>query len=143
MLLLGSVRNRVIGIALGVALLFTSSASGADLTDTVNHVRDGDTIEVGGLAIRLQGLHAPETDDPGGAEASAFMSNLVLGRDLDCDLTGERSHDRLIGVCYLDGRDIAAELIGAGLARDCPRFSGGRYAAIDRRPDMPLPDYCR
>ena len=32
------------------------------LAAVVTHVRDGDTIEVGSLAIRLQGLAAPEGD---------------------------------------------------------------------------------
>lgn len=118
-------------------------AVAADLTGTVSHARDDDTIEVGGVAIRLQALHAPEGDEGGGAEATAFMTELVLGREFQWDLIGERSYDRLIGVCYLNCQDIAAELIAAGLGRDCARYSGGRYAAIDRRPDMPLPDYCR
>jgi len=130
----------IAGIALVVA--FASQADAAELVGAVNHVRDGDTIEVDNVAIRLQGLHAPELDEAGGPEAAAFMVELVMGQELDCDLTGERSHDRLIGVCYLNGRDIAAELIAAGLGRDCARYSGGRYASIDRRPDMPLPDYC-
>lgn len=117
-------------------------ANAQDLIGTVTHVRDGDTIEVGDVAVRLQGLHAPEGNEVGGSDATAFMTNLVLGRGLVCNLTGERSHDRLIGICYLDGKDIAAELVAAGLGRDCPRYSGGRYAPLDRRPDMLLPDYC-
>ena len=31
------------------------------------YVRDGDTIEVGGVAVRLQGLHCPELGEPGEA----------------------------------------------------------------------------
>lgn len=129
--------------AMIAVLLIASHAEAADLTGTVNHVRDGDTIVVAGIPVRLQGLHAPEGDEVGGAEATEFMANLVLGEELECDLTSEQSYDRLVGVCFLSGKDIAAELIAAGLGRDCPRYSGGRYAAIDRRPDMPLPDYCK
>jgi endonuclease YncB( thermonuclease family) len=43
------------------------------LVAEVTHVRDGDTIEVGGLPIRLQGLAAPEGDKPGGEEATQAM----------------------------------------------------------------------
>ena len=136
-------QSKSIVAVLTAAVLMATGAAAADLTGTVNHVRDGDTVEVGGVAVRLNGLHAPELDEAGGPEAAAFMVELVMGQDVTCDLTGERSHDRLIGVCFLDGRDIAAELIAAGLGRDCARYSGGRYATIDRRPDMPLPDYCR
>jgi micrococcal nuclease len=94
-------------------------------------VRDGDTIEVGGLAIRLNGLAAPESDEPGGDEATKAMRELVSGRTLRCVLDGERTHDRCAGICYLQGADISAELVRRGLARDCPRFSGGRYHDVE------------
>ena len=48
-----------------------------------------------------------------------------------CDLTRERTHGRRVGWCYLDGQDVAEALVRAGLARDCPRYSGGRYAAVE------------
>lgn len=117
----------------------------ATLEGRVTHVRDGDTIEVGGVAVRLQGLHAPELDEAGGPAAAALMKQQVHGKVVRCDLTGERSHDRAIGICFQAGADIAEALIRVGLGRDCPRFSGGRYAALEtvegRR--LPLPKYCR
>jgi micrococcal nuclease len=123
---------------LACLLAFPWSAVAADcgrgtLVGAVTHVRDGDTIEVGGLAIRLQGLAAPEGDEPGGVEASKAMSSLVLGRELRCELDGERTHDRCVGVCYVDGADIAVTMVRQGLARDCHRFSDGRYAQAERR----------
>ena len=48
-----------------------------------------------------------------------------------CDLTQGRTHGRRVGWCYLDGQDIAEALVEAALARDCPRYSGGRYAAVE------------
>ena len=56
------------------------------------------------------------------------MWMLLHGQEVWCELTAERSHDCCIGVCYVSGTDVAAELVRAGAARDCPRFSGGRYA---------------
>ena len=113
---------------------------------------DGDTIAVGGVTVRLQGVAAPELDhpnlgieqEPGGPEAAAFMRRLVEGRVVTCELTGERTHGREVGVCYRDGRDIGAAVIEAGLARDCPRFSRGRYAELERpaAKGLPLPSYC-
>ena len=42
------------------------------------------------------------------------------------------AHPRPAGrLCYREGQDIAEALVRAGLARDCPRFSGGRYAAAE------------
>lgn len=57
-------------------------------------VRDGDTLEFGGMAIRLQGLAAPDADESGGAEASEAMRQLVEGRRLRCESHGDRTHDR-------------------------------------------------
>ena len=57
------------------------------------------------------------------------MVELVEGETVVCDLTQERTHGRRVGWCYLDGQDVAEALVRAGLARDCPRFSGGQYAA--------------
>lgn len=82
--------------------------------------------------------------EPGGPEAAAFMAHLVDGQILICDLTGERTHRREVGICRQAGRDVGAELIAAGLARDCPRFSRGRYAQLER-PEakvLPFPGYC-
>jgi hypothetical protein len=55
----------------------------------VTHVRDGDTLELGGMAIRLQGLAAPEGDESGDAEATKAIRPLVDGRRLRCELNGE------------------------------------------------------
>ena len=54
------------------------------------------------------------------------MIELVEGRTLRCELNGERTHDRCVGVCYLEGVEISAEMVRQGVARDCPRFNGGR-----------------
>jgi endonuclease YncB( thermonuclease family) len=116
------------------------------------HVLDGDTITVGGVTVRLQGVAAPELEhaglgieqERGGAEAAAFLRQLVEGRTVLCGLTGERTHGREVGVCRLDGRDIGAAVIEAGLARDCPRFSRGRYGKLEKpaATSLPLPGYC-
>jgi endonuclease YncB( thermonuclease family) len=67
-------------------------------------------------------------------------------------LDGKRTHDRCVGVCYLDGVDIAAEMVRQGIARDCPRFSNGRYRDAELKAASAgatigqtyrLPGYCR
>jgi micrococcal nuclease len=59
------------------------------VTGEVTYVRDGDTIELGALAIRLNGLAAPEWNEPGGQEATDAMKALVLGKTVTCQLDGE------------------------------------------------------
>jgi hypothetical protein len=39
------------------------------------------------------------------------MLALVLGRELRCELDGERTHDPVRGGLLLDGRDIAADTV--------------------------------
>lgn len=107
---------------------------------------DGDTIRFeDGTRIRLEGVAAPENNEPGGTEATQFMKRLVNGNSLRCDLNGQRSYNRLVGICYLGGDDIGAAIIAAGLARDYPRFSGGRYASFETPAarQLVLPRYCR
>ena len=104
------------------------------------------------MPIRLNGLAAPEGDEPGGAEATGAMLELVQSRTLRCELDGERTGDRCVGICYLDGTDISEILVHRGLARYCPRYSQGRYAKAEIQAaaagatigeDYPLPGYCR
>ncbi|QQA41509.1 thermonuclease family protein [Pelagovum pacificum] len=104
----------------------------ASLEGVVTHVRDVDTFEVDGIAIRLNGIDGPELNEPHGRQASAFMQQLVDGRTVTCALNGERNGDRLIGVCFLDGQDVGALAIAQGLALDCRRYSGGRYAHLEQ-----------
>lgn len=118
------------------------------------HIIDGDTLhlatsEAGKVVkVRLQGVAAPERSDAGGAEATRFVEQLAEGRQVRCGLDGSRSKDRVVGVCFVEvagsSRDIGAAVIEAGLARDCPRFSGGRYRALERpeAAGLPYPSYC-
>ena len=126
--------------------VFAAKQFGGDktLSGTVTHVRDGGTIEIGDVAVRLNGVAAPELKEQFGRESKAFMNKLVSGKTVTCELNGQRSFDRFIGICYLDGEDIGASIIGTGLARDCPRHSGGRYDEFNTSASkrLPLPGYC-
>lgn len=136
-----------------VALLLAGAAGAEPIpfSGTVTKVRDGDTIEVEGVAVRLQGVAAPERRDPLGRRASEAMRAFVLGRRVVCRPDGTRSWDRIVALCELAGVDLGAYLIRRGLARDCPRYSLGRYAGLeravaDRAPVhqlYALPAYCR
>lgn len=47
-------------------------------------------------------------------------------------------------MCFVGDKDLGAEVIAAGLARDCPNFSGGRYKSLEKPEAMGLayPSYC-
>jgi micrococcal nuclease len=129
----------------GVLITPAIAAEPTILTGAVTHVRDGDTIEVGKIPIRLNGVSAPELKEPLGPQAKQFMRDLVNGKSVRCELTGAKTYDRLVGTCYLGDRDIGEAVISAGLALDCPRYSGGRYAQDElasTRGAIKLPEYC-
>ena len=108
-------------------------------------VVDGDTIDVAGFRVRLNGVAAPERSEPGGTEAAEALRQIIGSQAVRCAVTGEKTHGREVGTCWIHAQDIAAALIATGRARDCPRFSAGRYAAIERpeAKTLPLPRYCR
>jgi hypothetical protein len=56
----GSMRAIVVVLALALA----GAASAAERLSGRAHVLDGDTIAVGGVTVRLQGVAAPELDHP-------------------------------------------------------------------------------
>jgi micrococcal nuclease len=140
-------RRLVAGLVLGLVL---PAVAGERLVGRAK-VIDGDTITVDGIHVRLKGVAAPEvahfgrSGEPGGEEARDFVAKLVDGQTVVCDLSQERTWGRRVGWCYRNGQDVAEALIRAGLARDRPRYSGGRYAADDqpRAATLPFPGYCR
>jgi endonuclease YncB( thermonuclease family) len=113
--------------------VLVSSPAFADrlLEGRVTVVRDVDTIVVAGTPVRLNGLVGPETSTRVGREARAFMIHLVRGETVTCQLNGERTYDRWVGNCFLDGQDIAAIAVTNGHALDCQRYSGGRYRGLE------------
>lgn len=56
------------------------------------------------------------------------MTRLVRGV---CQLNGYRTHDRWVGVCFLDGQGIGAIAVTNGHALDCRRYSRGRYGDLE------------
>lgn len=111
----------------------------------VTHVRDVDTIEVNNLPIRLNGVDGPETDERGGKAAKVWMAKLVLRKPVRCWLNGDKTYDRWVGTCYFKDQDIGAMAIGAGQARDCARYSGGKYVKYETEASRRLPShrYCK
>ena len=115
-------------------------AGSATLSGPVR-VIDGDTIVLtnSNIHVRLNGVDAPEVVHPGydhdddfGPEARDEMRRIVGDATVRCELNGERSYERVVGVCFLpDGTDIGAEIIRRGLALDCARWSHARYRRLE------------
>ena len=89
-------------------------------------IEDGDTLTVRALAsgeasvIHVAGVDAPEPSQPGGAEATAFLANLVSGKTMTVRLKG--ALDRFAQI-EVDGADVSLLVIRNGMAWHCPRFA--------------------
>ena len=105
---------------------------------------DGDTIIINNYKIRLNGVSAPELSEEGGNEAKQAMQKILENETIKCSLSGRKSYERYIGVCWIGAVDVGALLVLQGFARDCFRYSGGRYSALEPGPAryLPLPRYC-
>jgi endonuclease YncB( thermonuclease family) len=118
-------------ITIGLIVFASSAVTAAD------RVVDGDTLYVGRLKYRLCGIDAPERGQPGSPEAADHLRKLIRGKTINCTPVGEgtpcdgrsarKSHDRIVAQCFVDGKDIAAEMVRSGHAKDWPKFSGGYY----------------
>ena len=96
----------------------SQSVPGNHVSGRVTYVRDGDTIEVSGVPIRIANLDCAETGTAAGAKATRHIKQLVTAERLDCRLSGRMSYDRHVGTCRLsNGRDIGEVLIAQGYCR--------------------------
>lgn len=88
----------------------TKPKSGSVITGTVTHVRDGDTVEVNGVAIRLSALNCPENGTQKGNYATKVAKQFA-GAKMTCELTGAKTYDRLVGYCSINGMDFGRYMI--------------------------------
>ncbi|MFQ5507958.1 MAG: thermonuclease family protein [Leptospirillia bacterium] len=97
-------------------------------------VTDGDTVEIDGHRIRLQGIDAPELAQQCtvernaylcGERARAVLSDLIAqGDGVVCDVDGYDYYGRFLGVCRAaDGADLNREMVRRGWALAYRRFS--------------------
>ena len=92
------------------------TASGYDLVGRVTHVRDGDTIEVADVPVRIANLDCAELGTAAGEHAKTLMRAWATNAIASCELEGRMSYDREVGVCSIDGiGDVGEAMIGAGV----------------------------
>jgi endonuclease YncB( thermonuclease family) len=96
-------------------------------------VRDGDTLDMDGLRIRLFGVDAPEYGQsctrPNGAhwacgvDATKALTNKIDKRRIECEQRDIDQYRRSVAVCRLGGEDINAWLVAEGWAVAYREFS--------------------
>ena len=88
-----------------------------DFVATVVKVIDGDTVRLETdfrdftFPLRIAELAAPELDETGGIESQKWLSEKILGEEVEIKLTKERVEKwgRLLGKILLFGMDIGEE----------------------------------
>ncbi len=94
----------------------------------IARVVDGDTLDLAGRCVRLEGIDAPEAGQkcPGryaggllgswrcGRAATAALARLVDGHRARCESHEMDKYDRLIATCYVCRLDINAEMVRTG-----------------------------
>lgn len=103
-------------------------------------VIDGDTIAIGEVRIRLEGIDAPETSQtcgrpflgtwPCGQEATSHLALLLRDREVRCDSRGLDLYGRMLAVCTVAGLEVNADMVRSGLAWAFVKYST-RYVALE------------
>lgn len=103
-------------------------------------VLDGDTLDIAGVRVRLEGIDAPEIGqtcglkwvgrwDCGSAAATA-LEKLISNQVVACASRGVDKYGRLLGTCRAGGRDLNAEMVRQGLAWAFVKYSAS-YVAVE------------
>ena len=102
----------------GVAL----AAQTRFMTGVVTHVTDGDTLWVKTSThgeprkVRFSGIDAPESCQPGGAEATAALTSRVQFKTVQLRTRARDDYGRVLAVVTLDGSDVGQWMVANGYA---------------------------
>jgi endonuclease YncB( thermonuclease family) len=126
--------------SLAIGLLLTSRLGLAASLIGTAEIIDGDTIKIAGQPVRLFGIDAPEgrqrceangANYECGRRATEFLSNLISGRSVECNIVGVDRFERSLGVCVVDGAEINRRMVQAGWALAFVKYSN-RYATDEK-----------
>jgi endonuclease YncB( thermonuclease family) len=132
-------RLAVAALAFGIigAWTWAASVQGDDVQQSAvagpARIVDGDTIVVGGVRVRLEGIDAPEAGQtctrpgtgawPCGTAATTALARLIGSNEVSCRSHGLDKYGRMLGVCFLGRQDINAWMVREGHAWAFVRYS--------------------
>lgn len=96
-------------------------------------VIDGDTLDIDGQRVRLEGIDAPETSQTCprrwlgwwncGKAATKELVSLTAGRRVSCTNGGLDKYGRILGICTAGGDEINSTMVRAGMAWAFVKYS--------------------
>ena len=95
-------------------------------------VIDGDTLDVGGVRIRLHGIDAPESGQSCraggkrwscGREATRALAGRIGGRSIECQERDRDRYGRVVAACSASGRNLNTWMVAEGWAFAYRRYS--------------------
>ena len=141
----GCVSPRVAFALAGSISMLASGLTGSDVAHATSsgpisgmaRVVDGDTIEVAGTKIRLEGIDAPESGQTCarkwlgivsgtwacGTKAADELTRLVSRQPISCDATGTDKYGRTLAICHAGNVDLNAHMVRQGLAWAFVKYS--------------------
>ena len=127
--------------ATALALMtLAAPATARSLQGDVSHVTDGDTLWLrpldGGpaVAVRIQGIDAPEICQAFGVQARDALAASALNRRAQVSVVAQDTFRRSVGSVSIDGQDLGVWLVGNGYAWSARyRRRAGPYAAQEER----------
>ena len=108
--------------------------SPVEILGSVPRIVDGDTLEVAGQKVRLQGIDAPESGQscrqatgpryPCGEHATQALRTRIDADAVTCMIEGRDRYSRALGICYTaDGTDLNGWLVRQGHALAYRKYS--------------------
>jgi endonuclease YncB( thermonuclease family) len=89
-------------ILAGMAVALAGAASGGERCSAF----DGTTLQCGRERVRIEGLHAPTLNEPGGPEARARLERRIRQGELVIERQGRDRFGRSLGRIYVNGKRI-------------------------------------
>ncbi len=113
--------GKVIVAVLAVGLIAAGGALAGDAVMTGKCVKvvDGDTLiiecEKNRRTVNIEGIDAPELDQPWGKEVRSFVRDMVRGEDVEVEVI-ESGEDAVVARITVNGVDLSEMLVSRGLA---------------------------
>jgi micrococcal nuclease len=111
---------KILSFVLGLYLLLPTVCKAGEFK--VIRVDDGDTIIAEGhdieIKVRLAGIDAPEIPMWGSyvARSKDYLAEMILNKSVEIKGHGVGPLNRVLGVIYLENKNINLEMVRAGLA---------------------------